>query len=247
MKKEIGPSFQFYASDYLSSSKVQRMTLEEEGAYIRLLCYNWKDGWIPADIRKLAGMCKVSPKRMSRIWETLTDCFGPLPDDPDKLVNPRLEHTRQTLVQFRLEKAEAGKVGGARSGESRREANAKQKEAVLRSASVLLEANAKQKEPLLSSSSSSKGKGKGNTPIAPLKTFGEFSRVLLTSEEHAKLTAKLNGNLDNFISQLDRYSQTNPKKFHAYKSHYAVILDWFDRAVRDGKVKMSSERPRLTF
>lgn len=88
------PAFQFYASDYLSSSKVQRMTLEEEGAYIRLLAYSWQDGFIPADLCELSRMCKVTPRKMAALWDRLRDCFMPLTEDPDKLVNARLEQVR---------------------------------------------------------------------------------------------------------------------------------------------------------
>jgi len=43
------PSFQFYPRDWLGSQRVQMMTLEEEGVYIRLLCFCWTHGSIPAD------------------------------------------------------------------------------------------------------------------------------------------------------------------------------------------------------
>ena len=43
------PAFQFYPSDYTSSQRVRLLTLEEEGAYINLLCSCWLHGSIPAD------------------------------------------------------------------------------------------------------------------------------------------------------------------------------------------------------
>ena len=48
------PAFQFYPGDWLSSLRVSLMTLEEEGAYIRLLCYCWKHGDLPASPEELA-------------------------------------------------------------------------------------------------------------------------------------------------------------------------------------------------
>jgi uncharacterized protein YdaU (DUF1376 family) len=48
------PAFQFYPQDYLSSARVAEMSLEEEGAYIRLLCYCWTTGSIPADPERCA-------------------------------------------------------------------------------------------------------------------------------------------------------------------------------------------------
>jgi uncharacterized protein YdaU (DUF1376 family) len=108
------PAFQFYASDYLSSSKVQRMTLEAEGAYIRLLAYSWQDGFIPADIGQLARMCKTNPRKMAVLWDSyLRDCFKPTAD-PDKLVNEKLETVRQNLIDFKAKKSEAGSNGAAK-------------------------------------------------------------------------------------------------------------------------------------
>jgi len=76
------------------------MTLEQQGAYVRLLCYNWQDGFIPNDLSQLALLCGTTPRKMALIWESVKDCFGPLPDNPDRLVNPRLEHTRDGLRRF---------------------------------------------------------------------------------------------------------------------------------------------------
>ena len=129
------PAFQFYASDYLSSSKVQLMSLDERGAYVQLLCYNWQDGSIPSDIGKLAKLCGTNPKTMARIWESLTSCFV-ANDEPGRLVNPRLEEVRLEQKRFREKKSEAGRLGGFHSGESRREAKGS-------TASDLLEADAK--------------------------------------------------------------------------------------------------------
>jgi len=50
------PAFQFYPQDWLASAKVAEMTLEEEGAYIRLICYCWMTGSIPADPARCAKM-----------------------------------------------------------------------------------------------------------------------------------------------------------------------------------------------
>lgn len=95
--------------------------------------------------------------------------------------------------------------------------------------------------PALTSDSSVEG-GAGETETAQTEpvpeTFGEFRQVRLTAEQHVKLTAKLNGNLSDYIDRLDRYSQTDPKRFRKYQSHYAVILNWFDRDVKDGKVQI---------
>lgn len=106
------PAFQFYASDYLSSSKVQRMTLEAEGAYIRLLAYNWQDGSIPADVSELAKLCKTTPKKMAVLWDChLRQCFVPTDADPDRLVNLKMEAIREGLVTYSQGQSDNGKLG----------------------------------------------------------------------------------------------------------------------------------------
>jgi hypothetical protein len=73
---------------------------------------------------------------------------------------------------------------------------------------------------------------------------GEFGQVELTKTEYEKLKAKMNGSLEDYINRLDRYSQTHSAKFHKYQSHYAVILNWYDRDVKEGRVKpLVSSRP----
>lgn len=90
------------------------------------------------------------------------------------------------------------------------------------------------------------------TPIVPFGTFGEFGRAKLTVEQHAKLTAKLNGNLDAYIERFDRWVNEAPRakangvrreERHAYES----ILAWFDRDVKEGKVKPKSQTPSLSY
>lgn len=118
------PAFQFYASDYLSSSKVQRMTLEAQGAYIRLLCYSWQDESIPADVEQLARLCGCGVRKMSELWDKfLRDCFAPSEADPDRLVNPRLEEVRLARLKFSAERSASGKTGAAERWKNHGSAN----------------------------------------------------------------------------------------------------------------------------
>ena len=54
MSKKKAPAFQFYPGDWLGSQRVTLMSLEEEGAYIRLLSYCWQHGSIPREPEKIA-------------------------------------------------------------------------------------------------------------------------------------------------------------------------------------------------
>jgi uncharacterized protein YdaU (DUF1376 family) len=101
------PAFQFYPQDYLSSSRVAEMTLEEEGVYIRLLCYCWSCGSIPADPERCA---KLAGKGCS--VETATSvqrAFNEHPTDGQRLVHDRLEIERERQQIRRDQASEAGK------------------------------------------------------------------------------------------------------------------------------------------
>jgi uncharacterized protein YdaU (DUF1376 family) len=84
------PFFQFWAGDWLSSQDITVMTLAQEGAYIRLLCYAWQslDCSIPADRKVLSrtmlkGIDVGALEAVLKKWESH-------PQDPTKLRNPRL-------------------------------------------------------------------------------------------------------------------------------------------------------------
>lgn len=68
------PYFKFYPSDWLSDSSVQFMSLEEEGAYIRLLCYAWNEGdncGLPDDDKFISRLLKVSTRKWGKLKDIL--------------------------------------------------------------------------------------------------------------------------------------------------------------------------------
>ncbi len=66
--------------------------------------------------------------------------------------------------------------------------------------------------------------------------FGEFGNVRLTEDEHAKLLARLNGSCQTYIDRLDRWGEEQPRKFAQRKSHYATLLNWYDRDLKEGRI-----------
>ncbi len=104
------PAFQFFPADWLSSSKVQRMSNAAEGIYIRLICYQWMDGFIPDSVTLLARLCKISERKMKKLWGEVSPCFD-LEIEPGKLANKRLEETRNQQLEYRAKQAEHGKHG----------------------------------------------------------------------------------------------------------------------------------------
>lgn len=111
------PSFPFYVNNWLASSRVNSMSPEQEGAYIRLMCYQWnsEEQAIPADDSDLAIL-----SRMGSDWaakgERVKRCFEPLPDKPGFLRNERLYLCWLEVSRFH----ELQRQKGIASGSARR-------------------------------------------------------------------------------------------------------------------------------
>lgn len=101
------PAFQFYPADWLADAKTAMASLEEEGAFIRLLCYAWREGSIPADARRCAALIgKGATEELARVVQVW---FNQHPTDCTKLVHPRLEREREKQERWREKSAEGGK------------------------------------------------------------------------------------------------------------------------------------------
>lgn len=109
---EESPAYQWYPKDYLSSTPVMMMSLAQEGAYRRLLDYQWLNGWVPDCISDLARLCRITPREMEKLWPGLAPCFGPHPSGTG-LANPRLEKEREKQRAYRDKMTKAGKAGAA--------------------------------------------------------------------------------------------------------------------------------------
>lgn len=107
---ESRPSFPFYARDFLSSPRVRRMSLEERGAYITLLCDAWVDVGLEPDAESIADRLGVDLEAAERLMAgQLGRCFV-LVDG--RLVSPRMERERQRLDERSRTLSEAGARGG---------------------------------------------------------------------------------------------------------------------------------------
>lgn len=107
------PAFQFYAGDWLSSQRVALMSLEEEGAYIRLLAFCWQHGSIPAEPEQIARL--IGKGASTTLATTLATMFEP---GGEGLIHRRLEDEREKQKVW----SEKSSAGGKKSAESRRRA-----------------------------------------------------------------------------------------------------------------------------
>ena len=107
------PAFQFYPSDYTSSQRVRLLTLEEEGAYINLLCSCWLHGSIPADAEMAARL--IGKGASTTLATTVLTMFIPS-SEPGRMVHERLEAERNKQADWRAKSS----AGGKKSAENRK-------------------------------------------------------------------------------------------------------------------------------
>ena len=96
-RREKPPWFAFDAGDWLTSEDVDFMTLEQEGAYVRLLAFQWERGSIPSSREKLTQMLTKRGQKTLRDFDDLWSVVGPLfavVEGGDRLRNERLERER---------------------------------------------------------------------------------------------------------------------------------------------------------
>lgn len=102
------PYFPFYPGDWLSSPTVAGLSLEQQGAYLRLLCYQWQDGPLPTDISALSNLCGIDREAMAELWQGLGRAFT---ETEEGLVNERLRKEKNKILNRRERLSEAGKRG----------------------------------------------------------------------------------------------------------------------------------------
>jgi uncharacterized protein YdaU (DUF1376 family) len=108
------PAFQFYPGDWLGSQRVSLLTLEEEGAYLRLLASCWQHGSIPSDPDKIARL--IDKGSSTNLATTFATMFQQHPTESTLLVHDRLERERDKQDAW----SEKCREGGKKSAELRK-------------------------------------------------------------------------------------------------------------------------------
>lgn len=108
------PAFQFYPKDFLTDEDQAVMSLEEAGAYIRLMSSCWLKGSLPSETTELARLCNATPRRMPKLWPAIARCFRQRADG--RWIHPRLEKERQKQKEFRERQAEKAVLRWEKSG-----------------------------------------------------------------------------------------------------------------------------------
>ncbi len=112
------PSMPFYVNDWLSSGRVLCMTLEQQGAYVRLLCHCWasQDASIPDDDQALAVLSGMGEGWLKNGCPLVRRCFTPHPQLKGCLTNERI----YALWEERQIWREKSRKGGQKSAANRR-------------------------------------------------------------------------------------------------------------------------------
>lgn len=109
ISKRSTPAFQFYPNDFLGSSKVQRMSLTERGAYITLLSHCWLDGGLSTDLKTLAAILHVKMVQFDRMWAgALHECFY---EKNGLYQNRRLDIERKKQADFSKRQSDRANAG----------------------------------------------------------------------------------------------------------------------------------------
>lgn len=102
------PAFQFYPADYLSDMRVRMLSWASRGLYMDLLCYCWREGWIPSDSSAIAQLCGCHDLA---IVEPCLSLFNGHPEDSEKLIHTRLDKERAKQKEFSEERKSSGIKG----------------------------------------------------------------------------------------------------------------------------------------
>lgn len=112
------PWFPLDVADWLLDTDI--LSLEEQGAYVRLLCHQWTHGYIPADPRRLARRLGVTLDHFEQhLSEMVGLYFSPMSDQPARLYNKRLDRERQKAEAIAEQNSQNGRKGGNKKASDR--------------------------------------------------------------------------------------------------------------------------------
>lgn len=104
MKKRLD-WFPFYVDDFLLDERVVRYGNEALGAYLRLLCFQWREGTLPDDRDSLRALARVDGEQPWFV-KLIGECFEAVPGKPERLHSPRLSRISKDQLKRRARDAD---------------------------------------------------------------------------------------------------------------------------------------------
>lgn len=225
MAPQKSPAFQFYPKDFTSGTAT--MSLQEVGAYVRLLCYAWDAGSVPADANERARILGCAKSQEVALWKKVSQKFV-LSDGV--YLNERMEVERRKQSEYRRRQSDRGKASAEARTNQRSSAGSTSVPTPVQPRPV-----ESRLEPEGNSSSSSSfknlqthtarvnGQGNGAHPPGSLPRdhryhaiCGPRMRVCLTEATAAKLTEKWGGSPDDAMPYVREF------------------CDWLEQRIGDG-------------
>lgn len=172
MAPQKSPAFQFYPKDFMAGTAT--MSLQEVGAYMRLLCYAWDAGSVPNDPNERARICGCSKAQERELFKKVGKKFF-LQDDA--FFNERLEEERRKQAEYRRRQSDKGKASAAT-----------RKQPSLNHGSTTVDSRLQPEGNSSSSSSSSSKEQEPRTTATPLSP-----RPLVSGESNPRTWGKIHG------------------------------------------------------
>ena len=215
------PSHQWYMQDFLGSTDVQMMSIEDVGCYCLLLFNLYVNGGEVED--NAAGLSRLC--RGYAVAEVVLQKFY---KKDGKIRHKRVDKELEKQVKFSKSQSNNAKKRW-KKGEKQGEVS--QCDGI--ESALDRECSSSSSSSSFLSSSTSKKERKR----PPKKKFLEF--VLLSDSEEKKLKETLGGAFDEHVKKLNNYIGSTGKR---YKSHYHTILNWHGREVKP-RSRMSDSLP----
>jgi uncharacterized protein YdaU (DUF1376 family) len=108
------PAFQFYAKDFQTGTAT--MSLQEVGAYIRLLAHQWDSGSVPAEPKERARILGCAKAQEVTLWKVIGKKFDL---HAGVYLNERLETERKKQTDYRRRQSDNGKASAASKANQR--------------------------------------------------------------------------------------------------------------------------------
>jgi uncharacterized protein YdaU (DUF1376 family) len=178
------PAFQWYPADWLSDMRVRLLPWAAKGLYVDLLCYCWREGYIPSDSSAIAQLCGCHDLAMI---EQCLELFCAT-DDPKKLTHKRLEKERIKQSEHRKERSNSGKKGAKTRWDKDKELQEK-KDSLANGLAI--------KEPIAKNSSSSSSSSSTTTTTTTLKTKNKRAKFIKPTIDELRTFCKEIGHLES--------------------------------------------------
>ena len=117
--KAHSPCYLWWPKDILADGRVNELTLEEEGAYRRLIDWCWIEGSIPSHPARLGPLVRIDTgteegrARAEGLRNALAPFFAECPEEPGRWIQPRLEQVRAKALREWEGKRAGGKARAA--------------------------------------------------------------------------------------------------------------------------------------